>query len=41
MQRTRLSRSSVMKILAQLKQGGYIQLEDGVLTSLNHLPAKY
>lgn len=41
LQRTRLSRSSVMKILAQLKQGGYIQLEDGVLTSLNHLPAKY
>ncbi|MFZ3388077.1 helix-turn-helix domain-containing protein [Buttiauxella gaviniae] len=41
LERTRLSRSTVMKILAQLKQGGYIQLDDGLLTAVNHLPAKY
>jgi len=41
LERTRLSRSTVMKMLAQLKQGGYIELEDGVLKALHHLPAKY
>jgi len=41
LERTRLSRSTVMKMLAQLKQGGYIQLEDGILVTLNHLPARY
>jgi CRP-like cAMP-binding protein len=41
LERTRLSRSTVMKMLAQLKQGGYIQLDDGILVALNHLPAKY
>ncbi|WBM72466.1 helix-turn-helix domain-containing protein [Buttiauxella sp. WJP83] len=41
LQRTRLSRSSVMKILAQLKQGGYIETKDGFLTKLNSLPARY
>lgn len=41
LQRTRLSRSSVMKILAQLKQGGYIETEEGYLKKLHHLPAKY
>jgi CRP-like cAMP-binding protein len=40
-ERTRLSRSTIMKILAQLRQGGYIELDDGVLKALNHLPAKY
>ncbi|MGB7801536.1 helix-turn-helix domain-containing protein [Buttiauxella sp.] len=41
LERTRLSRSTVMKMLAQLKQGGYIQLDDGILIKLNSLPAKY
>lgn len=41
LERTRLSRSTVMKMLAQLKQGGYIELEDGILIALQHLPAKY
>ncbi|MCS3601728.1 MULTISPECIES: helix-turn-helix domain-containing protein [Buttiauxella] len=41
LERTRLSRSTVMKMLAQLKQGGHIQLEDGILVTLNHLPARY
>lgn len=41
LERTRLSLSTVMKMLAQLKQGGYIQLDDGSLVALNHLPAKY
>lgn len=41
LERTRLSRSTVMKMLAQLKQGGYIQLDDGILIALHHLPAKY
>lgn len=39
--KTRLSRSGVMKILSDLKAGGYILLEDGVLKKLNKLPAKY
>lgn len=41
LERTRLSRSTVMKMLAQLKQGGYIQLDDGILIALNNLPARY
>jgi CRP-like cAMP-binding protein len=41
LERTRLSRSTVMKMLAQLRQGGYIQLDDGNLVALYHLPAKY
>lgn len=41
LQRTRLSRSTVMKMLAQLKQGEYIVLEEGILKAINHLPAKY
>ncbi|MCP2004885.1 hypothetical protein M976_03005 [Buttiauxella ferragutiae ATCC 51602] len=36
-----LSRSAVMKILAQLKQGKYIEIENGVLKSIHHLPKKY
>lgn len=40
-QKTHLSRSSIMKILAQLKQGGYVKLEDGVLKEIYHLPLKY
>jgi len=41
LQRTRLSKNSVMKVLAQLKKGGYIKLENGLLKSVNKLPLKY
>ncbi|MGL4430257.1 MAG: helix-turn-helix domain-containing protein [Silvania sp.] len=41
LQRTRLSRSTVMKILAQLKQGDFIELDDGMLKVINKLPKKY
>ncbi|MEJ5072677.1 helix-turn-helix domain-containing protein [Enterobacter ludwigii] len=41
LERTRLSRSTVMKMLAQLKQGGYIEMEDGVLKAVHRLPDKY
>lgn len=36
-----VSRSSIMKILANLKAGGYIEIEDGRLLSIRRLPAKY
>lgn len=39
--RTRLSRSSVMKMLAELKKGGYIRLEQGKLMVINSLPAGF
>ncbi|KFC81321.1 winged helix-turn-helix transcriptional regulator [Buttiauxella agrestis] len=39
--RTFLSRSSIMKILAQLKAGGYIITERGCLVSINNIPLKY
>ena len=41
LERTRLSRSTVMKMLSQLKQGGYIDIEDGVLKAVHRLPDKY
>ncbi len=41
LERTRLSRSTVMKMLSQLKQGGYIEMEDGVLKAVHRLPDKY
>ncbi|MGY9341889.1 helix-turn-helix domain-containing protein [Citrobacter braakii] len=40
-QKTSLSRSSIMKILAQLKKGGYISIENGILMTIEHLPLKY
>lgn len=40
-QKTSLSRSSIMKILAQLKKGGYIRIENGILMEIYHLPLKY
>jgi hypothetical protein len=40
-QKTRLSRSTIMKILAQLKQGGYVTLENGILKEVHKLPLKY
>lgn len=39
--KTKLSRSGIMRILAQLKAGGYIVLENGILKKLTDLPAKY
>lgn len=41
MNRTFLSRSSIMKILAQLKTGGYITMEKGILKAINHIPSRY
>jgi CRP-like cAMP-binding protein len=39
--RTRLSRSSIMKMLAELKKGNYIQLENGKLIAIHHLPNRF
>ena len=39
--RTRLSRSSIMKMLAELKKGNYIQLENGKLIAIHHLPTRF
>lgn len=39
--RTLLSRSAVMKVLSQLKHGGYIELKRGILLAINKLPEKY
>lgn len=39
--RTRLSRSSIMKMLSALKEGGYIRLEQGKLAAITHLPPRF
>ncbi|WP_312343745.1 helix-turn-helix domain-containing protein [Leclercia sp.] len=39
--KTQLSRSGVMRILADLKAGGYVEMEEGRLISINKLPARY
>lgn len=39
--KTQLSRSGTMRILSALKAGGYIEIEDGILINVRHLPAKY
>lgn len=39
--RTYLSRSGIMRILAQLRDAGYIELHRGILISLKNLPLKY
>lgn len=39
--KTLLSRSAVMKILRVLKQGGYIEMKDGVLLDIYRLPLRY
>ncbi|MFP2421499.1 helix-turn-helix domain-containing protein [Pseudescherichia vulneris] len=41
LERTRLSRSTVMKMLSQLKVGGYIEIDDGMLKAVHRLPEKY
>lgn len=40
-EKTHLSRSGVMRILADLKTGGFIEMEEGRLIKINKLPAKY
>ena len=39
--KTNLSRSGIMKILANLKTGGYIEVDEGRLVKVHKLPAKY
>ncbi|MGL5384402.1 MAG: helix-turn-helix domain-containing protein [Serratia sp. (in: enterobacteria)] len=39
--KTNLSRSGIMRILSNLKTGGYIEIEEGKLMKINKLPAKY
>lgn len=39
--KTSLSRSRVMQVLADLKKGGYIDIERGILIRVNQLPGKY
>ncbi|WP_190324619.1 helix-turn-helix domain-containing protein, partial [Enterobacter ludwigii] len=36
-----LSRSGIMRILAELRTGKYITMDRGVLIEVNHLPRKY
>lgn len=40
-EKTHLSRSGVMRILAGLKEGGYIEMQRGVLVRIVKLPEKY
>ncbi|AGE94442.1 helix-turn-helix domain-containing protein [Citrobacter farmeri] len=40
-EKAHVSRSSVMKILSDLRMGGYIVIEDGRLIEIRHLPSKY
>ncbi|WP_244207820.1 helix-turn-helix domain-containing protein [Rahnella inusitata] len=39
--KTQLSRSTIMKVLAQLKQGGYVKIDNGILKEISHLPLRY
>jgi hypothetical protein len=39
--KTHLSRSSIMKILADLRVGGYVTIENGRLQEIHYLPQKY
>lgn len=39
--RTYLSRSGIMRIIAELREAGYIELNRGILVAINHLPLKY
>ena len=40
-ERTMLSRSGIMKMLSDLKKGKYIDIQRGVLISINQLPQNY
>lgn len=39
--RSYLSRSGIMRILSELRTGGYISVNKGILMELRHLPLKY
>lgn len=39
--RTYLSRSGIMRILAELRTGGYITMHRGILIEINRLPLRY
>ncbi len=39
--RTYLSRSGIMRIIAELREAGYIELNRGILVAIKHLPLKY
>lgn len=39
--RTYLSRSGIMRILAELREADYIELNRGILVAVNHLPLRY
>ncbi len=39
--KTHLSRSSIMKILSNLRIGGYITIDNGRLLEIHHLPQRY
>ncbi|UJD92230.1 cAMP-binding protein (plasmid) [Rahnella aquatilis] len=39
--KTHLSRSTIMKVLSQLKLGGYVRLDNGILKEVIRLPLKY
>lgn len=39
--KTNLSRSGILKILAELKTGNYVEMDEGRLVKINKLPAKY
>lgn len=40
-EKTHLSRSGVMRILADLRTGGFIEMEEGRLIKIHKLPARY
>ena len=40
-EKTQLSRSGIMRILADLKTGGFIEMDEGRLIKINKLPARY
>lgn len=39
--KTRTSRSAVLRILSDLKAGGYVVIENGTLLAINDIPEKY
>ena len=39
--RTRISRSRIMDVLAELKKGNYIEMKSGVLTAMDKLPIAF
>ena len=41
LEKTRLSRSRVIKILGDLRIGGYIEINRGILIKINKLPENY